>query len=282
MTELGAQMDWRDMDATQRNAAYSPSHALPDGDLMPYLQAYATDSAAVYAAHDCQTISYGDKPSNTVDLFRPTSDTPAPLHIFIHGGYWQALSKRDSTFPASGLLSQGSAFAAVDYTLAPHASLDEIVSECITAVTLLFEQASSLGIDPSRITLSGSSAGAHLVAMTCLGLPPQYHPKAAVLLSGVYDLEPLIGTIIAEPLQMTLADAHANSPGFKELSPFPSTLLAFGEIEPVEFKRQSRAFANRLPTAQCLEIKSRNHFDIVYDLSNDSDLAKRITELSNA
>lgn len=281
MTQAGAPIDWRDMTAAQRDVAYSPSQALPDGDLMPYLRAYATDSAAAYAAHAYQTISYGDKPSNTVDLFHPTSDTPAPLHIFIHGGYWQALSKRDSTFPASGLLAQGSAFAAVDYTLAPHATLDQIVAECISAVTTLFEQADTLGIDPSRITLSGSSAGAHLVAMTCLGLPPHYKPKAAILLSGVYDLEPLLSTTIAEPLHMTLAIAQANSPVLKDLSLFPPTLLAFGEVEPSEFKRQSRAFATLLPNAQCVEIKSRNHFDIVYDLYNVSDLATRISEISN-
>ena len=271
---------WREMDAAARDVAYSPSKALPDGDLTPYLEAYAKQSAATYAAHPhVQTLHYGAQDSQTVDLFMPETDDPAPLHIFIHGGYWQALSKRESTFPAQGFLDQGVAFAAVDYTLAPHATLDEITAECLDAVSYLFEQADLLCLDPARISLSGSSAGAHLAAMTCLDLAPQHRPNGVILLSGIYELEPLVGTYVNEPLKMSVEDARYNSPSLRDLTTFPPTLLAWGEIEPDEFKRQSASFALQLPKAEAMEIKGRNHFDIVHDLSNGSDLAQALAKL---
>ncbi|MGH1578706.1 alpha/beta hydrolase [Planktotalea sp.] len=271
---------WRDMADTERGIAYSPSASLPDGDLTPFLETYAKLSAETYAAHsDVQTLTYGKRPSNTVDLFRPSGNAALPLHIFIHGGYWRALSKRESTFPAQGFLDQGIAYAAVDYTLAPHASLDEIVAECLAAVTMMFEQAQQLGVDPNRISLSGSSAGAHLAAMTCLGLAPQHRPCAAILLSGVFELEPLVGTYINDPVKMSIEGAHRNSPALKDVSNFPKALLAYGEIEPDEFKRQTHDFAAKLPEAQALEVSGRNHFDVVHDLSNESALAQHIAKL---
>lgn len=274
------QKHWREMSDTERGIAYSPSKALRGGDWTPYIAAYTARSAATYAAHpNMQTLRYGGKPAHTLDLFLPETDVPAPLHIFIHGGYWQALSKRESTFPAQGFLDQGIGYAALDYTLAPDASIDEISAECLAAVTLLFEQAEALGINPARIAISGSSAGAHLAAMTCLSLAPKDKPRAAILLSGVYELEPLVGTYINEPLKMTCDDAQQNSPALKDLSNFPPALVAWGEIEPIEFKRQSQDFAALLPQASTIEIPKRNHFDIVDDLSNDSALARRIAAL---
>ena len=281
MTKGTGTPQWRSMTDEQRALAYSPSKALPDGDLTPYIDAYAKDSAATYAMYpDMQTLVYGDKPSQSIDLFVPTSKTPAPLFIFIHGGYWQALSKRDSTFPAQGFLEQGIAFAAIDYTLAPHAGLREIQKECVQAVLHLYKHAERYKLDKTRFALGGSSAGAHLVAMTCLDLP--FEPNLALLLSGIYDLEPLIGTYVNEPLHLNIDSARQASPVHSDLSTFPKALIAYGEIETDEFKRQSHGFANILPDAECLEIAQRNHFDIVYDISNESALAAQVFELVHA
>lgn len=274
---------WREMDAQTRADAYSPSKALPDGDLTPFLDAYARDSEAVYRRYsDVQVLPYGAKASQTIDLFSPKTDAAAPLHIFIHGGYWQALSKRESTFAAPGFLENGVAFAAIDYTLAPQATLPEIVAECLSAVTYLFENARMLGIDPARITLSGSSAGAHLAAMTCLGLSAANKLQGVVLLSGVYELEPLIGTYVNDPLKLDKVTAQANSPMLQDLSSFPPTLIAWGAVETDEFKRQSKCFAEHLGTVECSEIAEHNHFDVVYALSDESDFAKRVLTLASA
>ena len=126
---------WREMDDADRARAYSPSSML-DGPLDPFIQAYVEKSAAAYAAcTEVQTLRYGDRESTTIDLVVPSSDILVPLHIFIHGGYWQELSKKDSFFPAPEILSRGMAFAVVDYTLCPDATLDELVTECCAAVS---------------------------------------------------------------------------------------------------------------------------------------------------
>ena len=275
---------WRGMDDQTRADAYSPSTALPDGDLMPFIQAYTDESAKAYAAHpEFQTLSYGPKPTNILDIVVPEASGLVPLHIFIHGGYWQQLSKQDSFFAAPQFLTQGHGFAAIGYTLAPDASVSEIVSECTTAVTLLMDKAAELGIDAQRIVLSGSSAGAQLAAMCCLKLPADKQPSSVVLLSGVYELEPLLGIYVNDAVKMDLTEAKRNSPALQNLSNFPKTVIAWGGQETQEFKRQSRYFASLLNAAgrsvETLEVSARNHFDIIFDLANDSKLGRKANAL---
>ncbi len=275
---------WQTMADAEREQQYSPSSML-DGPLDPYLDDYARRSAESYAALDdtvgignVVTVRYGDRPSNTVDIAVPaisdqsSSRSELPLHVFIHGGYWQQLSKRESFFAASAFVGRGCAFAAVDYTLAPEATLDQIVSECEAAITELHTLGAraELPISPDRITISGSSAGAHLAALVTARNPGSHGPAALVLLSGVYDLEPLVGTTINDAVGLDTDTARALSPLRHDLSGFPPTLVAWGDNETDEFKRQSRSLVDGLraagrPVAE-IEVADRNHFDIVHDL----------------
>jgi len=277
---------WQSMTPAERTAAYSPSSMI-GGNLAPFIQAYTVQSAAAYAANPSfQALAYGDRPSQTIDLVVPQSDEPVPLHFFVHGGYWQQLSKKESTFGAPDTLAQGIAFAAVDYTLAPHATLEHIVIEVTTALRHLRAQAPSFGIDPARIIVSGSSAGAHLAAMATLALPPSEQPAGLILLSGIYDLRPLVDIYVNDALGMDMAAAKRNSPALQDLSHFPPTLIGWGGIETDEFKRQSRHFAQLLDRAgnvvETLEMPARNHFDIVHDLANDTALGQWLPRLAKA
>jgi len=277
---------WRQMDDAARAVAYSPSSML-DGPLDPYIEAYIRKSRAAYdALPDVQTLVYGPKESNSVDIVTPAGQGPWPLHVFIHGGYWQELSKRESFFPAPGTLARGMAYAAVDYTLAPAATLDDIVEECRAAIRCLRRQAGDLGIDADRLVISGSSAGAHLAAMCGATLPQAERPTGLVLLSGVYELEALIGTYINDAVGMDAAAARRNSPGLLDLSGFPPSVVTWGEAETDEFKRQSRHFAGLIGqaggAADCFEVAGRNHFDIVDDLVGDTPLGNKLAMLSEA
>lgn len=274
---------WRSMDDKTRAKAYSPSSAL-DGSIDPFIAAYVDGSKAAYAAcGEVQTLRYGSKPGNTVDLVLPDAAGPVPLHVFIHGGYWQELSKRESFFPAPDTLARGMGYAAVDYTLAPEASIAEIAEECCAALTLLVENAAGIGLDPARIVLSGSSAGAHLAAMCCIRLPARLRPRGVVLMSGVYELEPLVGTYVNDALGLDAAAAQAVSPALLDLAGFPPALIAWGRQETAEFKRQSRQFAGLLAAAgtpvETLEMEARNHFDIVADIANETRLGQKMADL---
>ena len=277
---------WQNMDTAEREVAYSPSSCI-GGDYSPFITTYRDRSTQARAdIIGWREYPYGPAPAQCLDFFPATGDSgPAPLLVFIHGGYWQELSKGDASFPAPAWVDRGVAFAALGYTLAPEASLGEIVAECRRAVSWLYENADDLGVDERRIVVAGSSAGAHLAAMVAMpgwqrGAGLSGVPVAVtVLVSGVFDLEPLVGTSIAEPLRLTGQDVSDLSPGRLPLGGFPHSIVCWGEVETNEFKEQSREFAARLDEVgtpcTSFEVAGRNHFDVVFELADTSSLIGR-------
>lgn len=284
-----------DLDLVDRECAYSPSSCI-GGNYQPFIAAYGALSRS---AHERAMalggrwleVRYGNSTSQRMDLCLPSQAVPAGagVLVFIHGGYWQELSARESLFAAASCVERGLAFCAIDYTLAPTASVAGIVAECRTALQRLAEQAPQWGIDPERIVIAGSSAGAHLAAMVCLptwrdgrqerARPLQ--PRAAVLLSGIFQLQPLVGTSINEALGMDVQEALAQSPLLQWLRGFPPAMLCWGEVETAAFKAQSQGFAGALKAAgtpcRQLEVAARNHFDVALDLADPTTALGRHT-----
>jgi arylformamidase len=270
--------DFEDVQTLERE--YSPSSCI--ANLPELLQAYAGRSAQARKANPgMQTLYYGTQSVEAIDYFPAGGRHKPPLLIFIHGGYWQELSKEDASFPATDCTRNGVAYAAVNYGVAPQATMAQMVARCRAAIGALYGRSESLGFDPTRIYVSGSSAGAHLAAMSLLtnwalrGLPPDII-KGAVLLSGIYDLEPIVQTYVNAPLHLDSASARMLSPLFElqgTVTSPPPTLLAYGQIETAEFKRQSVEFSDALASrgghTQLLNIEGRNHFDIPFDLADE-------------
>lgn len=276
-------------DQAELDREYSPSSCIDDINV--FLDAYASVSSQVkkvaIAEGSCiQNLAYGSKADEQLDLFKPSITQGAPLHIYIHGGYWRALSKDDSAFAAPMFQQHDSFFAALDYTLAPNATLTQIVQQNRLAISWLFRNAPELGFDRNRIFLSGSSAGAHLAVMMLLtdwagyGLP-QDVIKGVCAVSGIYDLEPIRLSYVNEPLQMSSREAAENSPMGKALRNHCPVIFAYGDNETSEFKRQTNVYRDFLSqsgeTVSLREIKNRNHFDVVMDLMHaDSWLAQQV------
>jgi len=263
---------------------YSPSALLPD----PAAQfaEYARRSAVTrtrLVAH--RNLRYGASGRMTLDLF-PAAQQASPLLVYVHGGFWQEMSKDDFVFPAEGAVAAGAAFAALGYVLAPDHGMDEIVTSVRAGLWWLVDHARALGVAPARIHLCGHSAGAHLVAMALLaGWPPDGRLPAdvfagATLLSGIYDLEPVRHTYVNEPLRLDRAGAARNSPLRTLPDRLPPLVLACGATETDEFHRQQRQFgaAVRARGASVTElvVKRRHHFDIMDDLTDPT------TELGRA
>lgn len=271
-----------DQEALDRE--YSPSSRIDDIDV--YLTQYRQLSMkAVESARGVGLVEpdvrYGEAEAETLDLFLPPQRHAAPLQVYIHGGYWQQLGKEDSSFAAPMFQAQGAAFAALNYTLAPHKSLTEIVEENRRALAFLYREAERWRIDRRRLYLSGSSAGAHLVMMMLTTDWPRYGlPKEAIrgacAVSGVYDLEPVRLSYVNDKVRMDETEARRNSPSRIPLRSSCPIVLAYGDNETAEFKRQSDEYREVLErdghNVSFLAVPKRNHFDVILDLC-DADSA---------
>lgn len=268
---------------------YSPSSLIDD--IEEYLDEYtrASEVARITALemNACEVdLRFGPGEEETLDLFLPAERTGAPLHVFIHGGYWQQLSKNESCFAAPAFQQHGSAFAALNYTLAPSQTLSGIVEEVRRAIAWLYRNADRLELDRERIFVSGHSAGAHLAMMLlvtdwpALDLPPDI-VKGVCAVSGIFDLEPVRLTYVNEMVGMDADEARRNSPVLQELTHSSPLIFAYGDNETGEFKRQSEEYAARLRDdgipVTLREIENRNHFDVILDLADaDSWLARQV------
>jgi arylformamidase len=222
-------------------------------------------------------LAYGTGNDEKIDFF-PAVIPGSPVFVFIHGGYWRFLGRPDSAFMAENFVGHGISVAVVEYTLAPAASLDQIVDQIRRAVAFLYDRGEHLGIDKTKIFIGGSSAGAHLCSMvlttdwtTQFGLA--VNPvRGALLASGLYDLEPVSLCIPNTWLKLDKAAIARNSPVHNLPRNVVDVLVTWGGLETDEFKKQSKEYAGLLQTAgfapQLMQIDDRNHFDIVVDLSN--------------
>lgn len=187
----------------------------------------------------------------------------APLFVFIHGGYWQALSAAESLFPAPALNRRGWAFAALEYTLAPRAGVARMVEECATGLAAVVAAAR-----PSQVVLVGHSAGAHLAAMVALVRPAPVPVGRVVLISGVFDLRRLVHTSVNRPLGLDETTAAPLSPlALPIAGSVPEVVVAWAENDTETFANQSRAYASRLG-ASAMQIAGRHHFDILDDMAD--------------
>src|SRR4029077_18660124 len=96
---------WRSWPLARREKEYSPSSCIPAS--APILAAYAERSREAERRFACRkNLRWGDNPDRTCDFF-PAASSAAPLLLFIHGGYWQELSKNESLFATPDCVSNG-------------------------------------------------------------------------------------------------------------------------------------------------------------------------------
>ncbi len=268
---------------------YSPSSLVDNREV--YLEQYAKLSEAAREAAEragscILDLHFGPGDEETLDLFLPAG--PGPVHMFIHGGFWQLLSKDESCFAAPMFQARGSYFAALNYTLAPRQTLTGIVEETRRSISWLYQNAEQWGFDRDRIFLSGHSAGAHLAMMMlttdwkALGLPENL-VKGVCAVGGVYDLEPVRLSYVNDVVGMDAEEAKWMSPILHDIrNPCP-VIFAYGDNETDEFKRQTDEYAEKLKQASIAvtnrEIVNRNHFDVILDLASESTwLSKKVLQ----
>jgi arylformamidase len=255
------------------------------------LDGYSRESAATRAALLSRLdLAYGAQPGERLDAFAPTTPPPggpgAPIHLFIHGGYWQWLDKTDFSFVARAFAPAGAITVVINYALMPAVSMDELVRQCRAAAVWTFRNAPSLGGDRERLFVSGHSAGGHLVAMLLATDWPRFEPglpaglvKGGVAFSGLYDLEPIRLCYLNDTLKLSPDEARRNSPiHLRPAHPRP-LLLAVGGLEGPEYHRQVEALArpwndHGMPI-EVVDQAGHDHFTIVMQLADpDSPLSR--------
>ncbi len=243
----------------------------------------SVDARSRLAGVGVANLAYGPHPRQTLDLFRGGDD--APLLAFLHGGYWRALSKDDFSFIAAPFVEAGVAVAVIGYGLCPDVSMADIVAQVRVALRWLHGHASGFGVNPDRIVAAGHSAGAHLAVTmagedwTAHGAPPGL-VKAAVGISGIYDLEPLRFVEVNGTLGLDADAARRLSPLHRvPARPVPPLLLALGAQETGEVHRQQADMAAVWRAAgglaEELEEAGAHHFSVVDRLADPTSALHR-------
>jgi acetyl esterase/lipase len=257
--------DTLDFEAEYNNRARVPEHPV-------HIAGWQRDAAAYReTARGEFNLSYGPGERNLLDFFYPDNgDSEGPVVLFIHGGYWQAFDKSSSSHLARGVNMRGLTVAVPSYTLAPTATLAEIVAETQAAADFIRQRTGR------PIVATGHSAGGHLAAcLMARPVPEQRAIRAAMPISGLFDLPPLVGTSINKALGLTIEEAHRLSP-LEWAPPSSGSLVAVvGGAESSEFLRQSRAIVEKWGkagvTTRYHEVPNAHHFDVTAGLAHPAD-----------
>ena len=249
---------------------YNARAGIPDH---PYIfTRWQRDSALVRRTHaGLLDLAYGTADKERLDFY-PAYENGAPLLVFIHGGWWRSLDKSDFTFVVPAYRRAGFNVALTNYTLAPEASIEEITMQQVRALAWLYRNAERLEFDRHRIVVAGHSAGAHLTAMMMAALWPVFGNdlpsdlvKGAVLMSGLYDLDPVrYADFVNVDLKLDEQSAMKLSPAWMPQSHTAPFITSVGDLESDEFKRQNTLIASKWRSgfSKDIPLNGMNHLTI--------------------
>lgn len=259
-------LDWRSLSQEALDSGLNNGAAVTgSGSMVEGWEKLSAEMRTRHGAH--LNLQYGPRERNRIDFLEAGSN--APTLLFIHGGYWQMRSKDSFTMFAAGPMAHGINVALIGYTLAPDATLEQIVAEIHAGIDDLAGRLPELGADASRLVASGWSAGGHLTAMAMLNP----HVKGGVAISGIYDLEPIRHSYLNVKLGLDEAMSKRNSPLLLSHAVKPMALTVGGAELPL-LRQQTADFASYrakhgLPVMY-EEIPGTNHFTIMEEMASPS------------
>jgi arylformamidase len=272
------------------DAEYDPERRV--GSRQPFIDWYVRESALARKRLECRMdVRYGPTPAETLDLF-PSSEPGSPVLLYIHGGYWRALSSKEFSFVANGLVPHGVTVAVMNYALCPQVTIADITRQSQAAVAWLAENARLFSADPSRLFVAGHSAGGQQVGMLLSGDGGPAGGSSAggagtisggITISGLFDLRPLRHSWLQPTLQLTERACEDQSPLLRIPRQAPPLLVSVGSEESAAFIGQSHSYhaawrAAGLAGRYYLQ-PGANHYTAIYGLGDRaSPLAQMIAE----
>jgi acetyl esterase/lipase len=219
---------------------------------------------------------------HVLDIYSPAVDgPPAAVVVYFYGGGWRSGDKRLFEHLGRSYAVRGIVAVVVNYRLTPEVRYPAHADDCADAVGWIYRNIRSHGGDPSRMVISGHSAGAHLAAILGLDrrfLDARQVPASAlrgfVVISGSYDLVTHVGEtvftkreFIEETFGSRPEELAAASPITYVRSGLAPFLVVVAENDPEPLREQGRKFAEALRAegneALFISVKGRDHFSIV-------------------
>jgi len=256
---------------------YNNRELVPDHP--QFFARWAESSARARKLNAHLDVRYGEMPGETIDIF-PAPRGDGRCMMFIHGGYWRSLDKKDFSFLAPAWVEAGVSLAVVNYDLCPKVTIEEIVRQMLRASRWLWLNAAHYSLDRNRLYVSGHSAGGHLTAMLMCAQWPAFDArlpkdlwKGGLAVSGLYDLRPLAHVdFLQQDLRLDEASATKVSPAFLPPATRAPVVTSVGGDESAEFLRQNRLLGERWRTAFAGDVPmpGANHFSVCDGLAEPS------------
>jgi len=219
-------------------------------------------------------LRFGEGPLENADFFY-CGQPNRPLMVFFHGGYWRARDKQDYSFVVNGILPLDCSVVVMNYDLCPAVTVQQIVAQTKRGLEWVAKQAASWRVDASRLYVSGHSAGAHIIAATLAHTGAvfelkQHSIKKAFLISGVFDVEPVLQISVNEQARLKLEDVQELSPIRHPFSSDVAYEVIVGGAEPTDWIGESQRMADHLKAQGCQVelhvLPGLNHYTVLHEL----------------
>jgi arylformamidase len=254
---------------------YNPRETVPEFPELAKRRAEASRRARS-TLKSWLNVAYGSSPREVLDIY--AADKPGgPVLVYIHGGYWRSGSKDDNCNFAPAFVQRGVTVVLVEYDLCPNVVVTDIVRQTRASIAWVYRNIMRYSGNPSKLYVSGHSAGGHLTAMALAhdwektGLPRSLI-KGATVTSGVYDLDMVMQISVNEQVQMTPEIARQNNPFLHPPLANCPVIVAVGGAEPRGWQQMSEDYfklcKERGLDCQYLVIPGANHYTMSEHLAD--------------
>lgn len=266
---------WLDMDQAALDRAYDQSVWAPNQSLTAERRAAAASEAK--GRLTCSRHAYGESAIEAFDFYS-CGAVGAPILVFIHGGAWRNGKAENFAHLADTFNNAGAHLAILDFTNIDDAGgrLETMVEQVRRGTAFVARKARELGGN-GRIFVCGHSSGSHLTSCVMTTDWAQYDlPQTvisgAVLMSGMYELEPVRRSKRSTYVRFT-DETVQNLSAMRRIDRIVCpVIVTHGTCESPEFQRQGREFAQALGAAgkqvTYFAVSGANHFEMMEQLHN--------------
>lgn len=243
--------------------------AMPPLDVHPYYPMPPDD----YAATQC-----------TVTVERPARDG-YPVFVYFHGGGLETGAREEGDDFAARMLAEGFGVVRAHYRLHPRARCPEYIEDAAHAVAWTIDHIARFGGDPTKVFVTGHSAGGYLAAMVCLAerflIAAGHHPReirGCIPSSGQmlthFTIRKEQGLPIAQPVIDENAPLH-----YAHAARMPMLLIAGANDMPARVEENALMHAVRIANGhadtQLLIVPERDHHTIHHAWNDPHDPVAR-------